>query len=70
MGGLGKTLILLGVGLVIAGVLLSLAEKLPWLGRLPGDIHIQRDGLNFYFPLTSCIVVSIVISLVAYWFKR
>lgn len=70
MAGLGKTLIYLGIVLAIAGVLVSWSDKLPWLGRLPGDIHIQRDGVNFYFPLTSCIVVSIVVSLVAYLFKR
>ena len=70
MAGLGKTLIYLGIVLAIAGVLVSWSDKLPWLGRLPGDIHIQRDGVNFYIPLTSCIVVSIVVSLVAYLFKR
>lgn len=70
MAGLGKTLIYLGIVLAIAGVLVSWSDKLPWLGRLPGDIHIQREGVNFYIPLTSCIVVSIVVSLVAYLFKR
>jgi len=70
MGGLGKTLISVGIVLVIVGLLVSLAGKLPWIGHLPGDIHIQRGRFSFYFPLTTCIVVSIVISLVAYWFKR
>ena len=70
MGGLGKTLISIGIVLVIGGVLVSLAGKLPWLGHLPGDFHIQRGRFSFYFPLTTCIVVSIVISLVAYLFKR
>jgi hypothetical protein len=70
MGGLGKTLIFIGIVLVIVGLLVSLAGKLPWIGHLPGDIHIQRGRFSFYFPLTTCIVVSIVISLVAYLFKR
>lgn len=70
MAGLGKTLIYCGIFLVAAGVLISYSDKVPWLGRLPGDIHIQREGFNFYFPLTSCIVVSLVVSLVAYLFKR
>lgn len=70
MGGLGKTLIAIGIVLVIVGLLVSLAGKLPWIGHLPGDIHIQRGRFSFYFPLTTCIVVSIVISLVAYLFKR
>jgi len=70
MGGLGKTLIFIGIVLVIAGVLVSLSGRLSWLGHLPGDFHIQRGRFSFYFPLTTCIVVSIVISLVAYLFKR
>jgi len=70
MGGLGKTLIAVGIVLVVVGLLVSLAGKLPWIGHLPGDIHIQRGRFSFYFPLATCIVVSIVISLVAYLFKR
>ncbi|HET9916906.1 MAG TPA: DUF2905 domain-containing protein [Candidatus Binatia bacterium] len=70
MGGLGKTLIAVGIVLVIVGLLVSLAGKLPWIGHLPGDIHVQRGRFSFYFPLTTCIVVSLVISLVAYLFKR
>lgn len=70
MAGLGKTLIYLGIVIVIAGVLLSFSDRLPWLGHLPGDIHIQRERFSFHFPLTTCIVVSIVISLVAYLLKR
>ena len=70
MGGMGKTLISIGIVLVIVGLLVSFAGKVPWIGHLPGDIHIQRGRFSFYFPLTTCIIVSIVISLVAYWFKR
>lgn len=70
MGGLGRTLISIGIVLVIAGLLVSVSGKLQWLGHLPGDIHIQRGRFSFYFPLTTCIVVSIVISVVAYLFKR
>jgi thiosulfate reductase cytochrome b subunit len=70
MAGLGKTLIYLGIVIVIAGVLVSFSDRLPWLGHLPGDIHIQRERFSFHFPLTTCIVVSIVISLVAYLLKR
>ena len=70
MAGLGKILIVFGIILVVAGVLVSLSGKLPWIGHLPGDIHIQRGRFSFYFPLTTCIVISIVISLVAYLFKR
>ncbi len=70
MAGLGKTLIYLGIVIVIAGVLVSVSDRLPWLGHLPGDIHIQRERFSFHFPLTTCIVVSIVISLVVYLLKR
>ena len=68
--GLGRALISFGIVLVVVGALVSLSDKLPWLGHLPGDIHIQRGRFSFYFPLTTCVIVSIVISLVAYWFKR
>jgi hypothetical protein len=70
MGGLGRTLIFFGIVVVIVGILVSLSDKLTWLGHLPGDIHIQRGRFSFYFPLTTCIVVSVVISLVAYLFRR
>lgn len=66
----GKTLIFLGLLLLVVGVILSFAGKLPWLGNLPGDITIQRGRFTFYFPITTCIVVSIVISLVLYFFRR
>jgi hypothetical protein len=70
MAGLGKTLIYLGLILVAIGVILSLAPKLPWLGRLPGDISIERENFSFYFPLASGILISVVISLVLYFFRR
>jgi hypothetical protein len=70
MAGLGKTLIYLGLVLVGVGVLFSLAAKLPWLGHLPGDISIERENFSFYFPLATCIVVSVVISLVVYFLRR
>ena len=70
MTGLGRTLILIGVVLVVVGALFSLGGKLPWLGHLPGDITIQRERFTFYFPLTTCILVSVIISLVLYFFRR
>jgi hypothetical protein len=70
MGGLGKTLIYIGILLVIIGAVFSLAGKLPWLGHLPGDITIQRERFTFYFPLTTCILISVIISLVLYFFRR
>jgi uncharacterized protein HemY len=70
MGDVGKTLIYLGVILVILGVVISLAGKLPWLGHLPGDIYIQRDRFTFYFPLATCILISVIITVVLYFFRR
>jgi hypothetical protein len=70
MVGLGKTLIYLGIVLVIVGAIIVLAGKLPWLGHLPGDIAIERDRFSFYFPLASCILVSVIVSLVLYFFRR
>ncbi|TMA65379.1 MAG: DUF2905 domain-containing protein [Deltaproteobacteria bacterium] len=70
MAGIGKTLIYLGLLLVIVGVVFSLAGKLPWLGHLPGDITIQRERFTFYFPLATCILISLIISLVLYFFRR
>jgi hypothetical protein len=70
MAGLGKTLIYLGVLLVVVGVILSLAPKLPWLGHLPGDISIERERFSFYFPIATCILISVILSLVLYFFRR
>lgn len=66
----GKTLIYLGIVLVVLGLVFSAAGKIPWLGNLPGDIYIQRERFTFYFPLTTCILISVVIALVLYLFRR
>ena len=62
---------LLVVGLVIAGVGLVwiLAPPLPWLGRLPGDIRIEREHFRFYFPLATCLLLSLILSLLL-WILR
>jgi hypothetical protein len=67
---LGKALIILGGVIVVIGVLLSLGGKVPWLGRLPGDILIQRDNFSFYFPLATCVLLSIVLSLLFFLLRR
>ncbi len=66
--GLGKALVVLGIVLVILG--LTLMEKLPFLGRLPGDIRIQRDGFVFYLPITSMLIISAVLSLILTLLRR
>lgn len=70
MGELGKLLIVFGVVLVVMGLLFSFAGKIPWLGHLPGDIYIQRERFSFYFPLMTCLLLSLIITLVLYLFRR
>lgn len=67
---LAKILIAAGVILLGAGLLLSLFGKLPWLGRLPGDILIERDSFRFYMPITTCLVLSVVLSLLVWLLRR
>jgi hypothetical protein len=65
--GFGALMVLLGLVLLVAG---NLSGKVPWLGRLPGDIHIQRGSWSFYFPLATCLVISIVLTLLFSLFGR
>lgn len=67
---LGKILIACGGLLLVVGVLFTLGGKIPWLGRLPGDIIIQRDNFSFYFPLTTCLLLSVVLSLLFALLRR
>ena len=64
MGGIGKTLIILGIVLVVLGLFLNFSGKIPFLGKLPGDIYIKKDNFSFYFPITTCIIISIILSLI------
>jgi len=70
MAGLGKSLIILGIIIIAIGIFITFAGKIPWLGRLPGDIHIKRDNFTFYFPLATCIILSVFISLIYWLFKK
>jgi hypothetical protein len=74
MTGLGKILVGFGIVVIVLGGVLWLAGhftgKVPWLGRLPGDIYIERGSWSFYFPLGTSIVVSIVLSLLLGLFFR
>ena len=69
--GLGRVLVLSGVVLIALGLLVSFAGKLPFrLGRLPGDIYIHGKSSSFYFPLTTCILLSLLFSFVLWIFRR
>jgi hypothetical protein len=70
MQNLGRLLILAGAFAVVLGVVLVLAPRLPWLGRLPGDILIRRDSFTFYFPVVTSLVVSVVVTLLLNLFWR
>jgi hypothetical protein len=66
----GKLLVVFGVLIALAGVALMLAGRVPWLGRLPGDIHVQRGAWTFYFPLATSLLLSLVLTLVLWIFGR
>ncbi|MBI4529493.1 MAG: DUF2905 domain-containing protein [Deltaproteobacteria bacterium] len=70
MIGIGKVLILIGLFLVVLGAIFASGIKIPWLGQLPGDIYIRRDHFTFYFPLTTSIILSLILTLVLYLFRR
>ena len=67
---LGRMLLLLGIVLIALGLVIQWGPKLPWLGRLPGDIAIRRDGFSFYVPVTSSLIVSGVVSLMLWLIGR
>ena len=67
----GKWLIVAGTVIVIVGVLIYFFhDKLNWLGKLPGDIRVERDNFHFYFPITTMIVISIVLTLLINLFRK
>jgi hypothetical protein len=70
MAGFGKSLVVVGIVLVVVGLLFSLGGKIPWLGHLPGDIYVQRGRFTFFFPVTTCLFISIIITLVLYFLRR
>ena len=70
MQDLGRVLIGLGCVAVVLGAALLLAARLPWLGRLPGDIVVRRGPVTFYFPLLTCVVLSVVLTIVVNLFWR
>jgi len=67
----GKILIILGIILLIAGIIAYFAgDKLAWLGRLPGDIRIEKENFKFYFPITTMIIISIILTLIIRLFQK
>ena len=67
---LGRLLFWLGVSFVVVGLLIQVAPQIPFLGKLPGDITIERPGFRFTFPLMTCLLISVVLTLLASLFAR
>ena len=66
MNDIGKILVGFGLLIALVGVVLVFVGRVPWIGRLPGDIHIQRGNFTFYFPLATSLLLSLVLTLVLY----
>lgn len=70
MAPIGKALFIFGLAIAAFGLILWMGSSIPFIGRLPGDIYIQRGKFTFYFPLMTCIILSIVISIVFALMRR
>jgi hypothetical protein len=67
---IGKLLFIAGLIMAVAGLLIWKTGGLGGLGRLPGDLSVQRPGFSLYFPITTCIVISIILTLLMWLFRR
>ena len=70
MAPLGKALIVAGLLIAAVGLLLLLSGKIGWIGRLPGDITIRRENFTFHFPLATCLLVSAILTLLFWLFRK
>lgn len=61
---MGKFLIFVGIFIMVMGLLMTLWGKIPGLGKLPGDIYIEKDNFTFFFPIVSCLVISVVLTVI------
>ena len=69
MAPMGKMLIIMGIVMVVAGIFIAYGPRIPWLGKLPGDIRIESKGGSFYFPIVTCIIISIILSVILNLFR-
>ncbi len=67
---IGRFFLILGIVFIAIGAILLLGSKIPYIGRLPGDIYIKRDNFTFYFPITTSIILSIILTLILYLIGR
>jgi hypothetical protein len=66
----GKFLVVAGLVIAGVGIVLLLSNKVGWIGRLPGDITVRRGNFTFYFPLATCILISVVLSVILWFFRK
>jgi membrane protein implicated in regulation of membrane protease activity len=70
MNEMGKYLVIVGLLIAAVGVLLWSGVGKGWLGRLPGDIHYSKDNFSFHFPIVTCLIVSVVLTLLLWLFRK
>ncbi len=70
LSAIGKFIIRAGILLVAAGIFITFVDRIPFLGRLPGDIFIRKGHLSFYFPVITCLVLSVIITILLNLFWR
>ena len=70
MNELGKLLIVFGIVIALAGAVLVAVGRVPWLGRLPGDIHIERGNWSFHFPIATSLLLSVLLTVIFYFIGR
>ncbi|MBI5745664.1 MAG: DUF2905 domain-containing protein [Nitrospirae bacterium] len=70
LGSMGKLFIIFGIIMLAVGGIMFFVGRIPWIGRLPGDIYIQRRNFTVYLPLTTSIIISILLSLFLWFFSR
>ena len=63
-------MIVIGIALILAGLIFVFKIQIPWIGRLPGDIYVKKENFTFYFPLATSILLSLILSLLFYLFRR
>jgi len=68
--GLGRILIIVGIIIVVLGLLFAFGGRIPFLGKLPGDILIKKDGISFYFPIVTLLLLTVVLTLIVNFIMR
>jgi hypothetical protein len=68
--GLGRWFVVIGIAMAVFGGILMLAGRVPFLGRLPGDIVVERPGFTLYIPVATCLLISLLVSLILWLLRR